>query len=509
MPEYLRALVAICALAIPVFVFAKAPACALASSAADFERRRNLWFALTLAAFLAHNFWVYVLLAAALLYFGTLKETNRLALYFFLLLALPRIEDQITGLGLIEHVFTIHYLRLLSLVILLPAFLSLRARPDAEPFGRSLPDKLLAGFLILNFVLMLTVNSLTNTLRNAFFYAFIDIFLPYYVASRALKKPPEFRDALMGFVVGAMVMSAIAVFEYGKGWLLYSSLEEALGRPWNQTYLMRGDSLRAQATAGQPIPLGLALAVAAGLFLYVRTLVCDPIQRHLGALVLAGGLIATWSRGPWAGAALMLLVFLASGRAALKTYAGLAVLSIVGLPVLLATPYGDSLIDLLPFVGTIDAHNVTYRQKLMAIGIEVVLQNLWFGAYNFYLLEELQQLKQGQGIIDVVNTYLAVALEKGLVGLFIFLGFFISIAHGLMKALRSAAEKSGELQVLGRALLATLLGVLLTIFTCSNVGLVPVICYSVAGLGVAYLRMLAPVRHGEPAPAASAQPARG
>ena len=124
MPEHLRALIVILGLATAVFVFAKAPACALATTVGDFERRRNLWFAITLAAFLAHNFWIFIIVAAALLLFALPREPNKLAMYFFLLFAVPAYYAQITGLGVIHHFFTIDYVRLLAMAALLPSSLS-------------------------------------------------------------------------------------------------------------------------------------------------------------------------------------------------------------------------------------------------------------------------------------------------------------------------------------------------------------------------------------------------
>ena len=70
MPEHLRALAVILPLAAAIFLFAKAPACASACAAADFERRRNLWIGITLVAFLAHNFWIYMAVTAAMLFFA-------------------------------------------------------------------------------------------------------------------------------------------------------------------------------------------------------------------------------------------------------------------------------------------------------------------------------------------------------------------------------------------------------------------------------------------------------
>jgi hypothetical protein len=543
MPEHLRALVVILVLAAAVFAFAKAPACTLASTTGDFERRRNLWFGITLAAFLAHNFWIYIIVAAALLLFAVPREPNKLAMFFFLLFAVPAIPAQITGLGIINYFFTIDYIRLLTLAVLLPAFLSLRTQPDIERFGRSIPDKLIAGYIILNLVLQLTVDTFTNTLRHGVFYAFIDIFLPYYVASRLLKNLQGFRDALMAFVMAALVLSAIGAFEFAKHWLLYASVHDALGVRWEYAhYLARGGSLRAQGTTGQPIPLGYAIAVATGFFLYLRKLARGESLRAqgttgqpiplgyvivlatgfflylrksvpnlmawgLGLALLIAGLIAPLSRGPWVGAAAMLLVFVAIGPSAGLRFAKLGLLGVLSLPVLLASPAGETIIDYLPFIGTVEAENVTYRQRLAEISTRVIMQNPFFGTFDFIYSPELQELKQGEGIIDVVNTYLGVGLASGLVGLSLFSGFFIAVAVSIFKGMRNLADRNDELYLLGQVLFSTLLGILVILFTVSSISVIPVIYWSVAGLGVAYARMLSSSTNSEAAgPATSRWP---
>jgi len=65
--------------------------------------------------------------------------------------------------------------------------------------------------------------------------------------------------------------------------------------------------------------------------------------------------------------------------------------------------------------------------------------------------------------------------------------------------MRNLPDRSGEPYLLGQALLATLLGILVIIFTVSSITLIPVIYWSVAGLGVAYARMVALARAAEPA----------
>jgi O-antigen ligase len=488
MPEHLKALVVILALAGLTFVLARAPACAAAMKDEDFVRRRNLWFVLTAAAFLAHNFWIFIALAAALLLLSVQAEGNKLALYYFVLFAVPAIHAEIPGFGLMEHFFSIHYLRLLALAILLPAWFVLRIRPDTEPFGRSIADKLLAAYLALQFLLQLPHTTVTETLRYGVFYAFTDVFLPYYVASRAARHFAALREALMAFVLGALVLAAIALFEFARHWLLYSPLEEALGVDWGLlNYLERGDGLlRAQASTGQPIILGYVLAVALCLSLYLRQSM--PRWRNAPLVLLAAGLVAAMSRGPWLGAAVMVVAFVATGPQAVPRLAKLGAAGLCVAPFLLVSSVSRGLVDYLPFVGSVEAKNITYRERLFEISLGVVLDHPFFGAWDFLELPAMQQLRQGQGIIDVVNTYLGVALASGFVGLALFCGFFLVVLYELFGAMRRAGDRHGEPYVLGQALFCALLGILVIIVSTSSLTLIPLVYWSIAGLAQAYAR---------------------
>ena len=487
MPENLRTLVVILALATVIFMIAKGPACFIASSKIDFSRRRNIWYAITLTAFLAHNFWIFIIFTAAIISFTLPKETNRVALYFFVLLAIPPIRAQITGLGVINHLFEIDYLRLLALVILLPTYLKIKAQQSIERFGRLLPDKLLLGYLVLQCLLLLQANSLTNTLRVGIFYGFIDIFLPYYIISRSLKTLPEFRDALISFVIPALVLSGIAFFEFLRYWLLYPPLEISLGISWGYGgYLAREGSLRAQGSTGHPIVLGYVLAVAIGFSLFLKHSVPDTTKWWLMLGLLAIGLIAALSRGPWVGTAFLLLAYIASGPSAMLHLSKFAILGVVAFLCLLATPFAEKIIRYLPFVGSVESETIDYRERLLENSIGILLQNPFFGAYDFIYSPAMQEMQQGQGIIDLVNSYLVIGLTSGLIGLGLFVGTFITVAVKISKVMKKLPDRKSEQHALGQALLATLAGVMVIIFTVSSINVIPVLYWSIAGLGVAY-----------------------
>jgi hypothetical protein len=493
--DLLKAFFVVLVLTTAAFAFAKAPACAVAMiNKGEFSRWRNLWISLTVVVFLAHNFWLYIIVAGILLFFAARREPNKCAMFFFLLFAVPPIQSEISGAGAIKNFFNIDYYRLLSLTVLLPAYLLLRKQPDIERFGRSLPDKLILLHMLFFFVLKLTSVSITDALRHGVFYAFIEIFLPYYVTSRSLRTLKDFRSALMGLTVAALVVCVLGVFEWGKGWPLYGGVGDALGTGNSQGFVVREGSLRAVVTFGLPIQFGYCMAIAFGLFLYVGKFTVTPTARLLGWLALLAGLLASVSRGPWVGAAVMLLVFLVTGASAVRAITKLAVLGLLCLP-LLAVPVRENIIlDYLPFVGTIQSKNVDYRLQLIDAGLAVIMQYPWFGNRDAMQTPEMLTLKHGEGIIDVTNAYLQLTLERGLVGLSVFVGFFAAVAAGILGGMKSLTSKNDERHVLGQALLATLAGILVIIGTVSTILVIPWMYWSISGLGVAYARMVTPAR---------------
>jgi O-antigen ligase len=199
----------------------------------------------------------------------------------------------------------------------------------------------------------------------------------------------------------------------------------------------------------------------------------------------------------------MLMMYIATGRQAFKRLMLLALAGVLALPLLAIVPGGQKVLDLLPFIGSVDVDNITYRQRLFDNAIIVIQRNPLFGSFDYRNTPEMQSMIQGEGIIDIVNTYIGVALSFGLVGLTLFVAFFATVLLGIRKAMRSF-PKDDETRRLGRALLATLVGILVTIVTVSSITIIPVVYWSVAGLGVAYIQMTRRLKHTSTAVAASA-----
>src|ERR1700690_4555305 len=94
-----KALIVVLAIAIVVFRMAK-PIALRFSTEGDFARRRNVWFILTITAFLSPNFWVYALLAFPLFLWAGRKDSNPVAFYLLLLQVIPETGVDIPTVGI-------------------------------------------------------------------------------------------------------------------------------------------------------------------------------------------------------------------------------------------------------------------------------------------------------------------------------------------------------------------------------------------------------------------------
>jgi O-antigen ligase len=328
------------------------------------------------------------------------------------------------------------------------------------------------------------------------FYAFLDALLPYYVASRSLRTTAAMREALLSLVIAAVMMAPIAALEFFKHWLLYSSLPEALGMDWNGgSYLGRGSTLRAVVTTGHSIALGYVMMIAIMLHLALRQAATQRRIWTYGLAMLVIGSIASVSRGPWVGVLAGVILFAASGPQPGRRLLKVAAVGMVVAAAVIVSPWGSSLIQYLPFVGNVDSSNVDYRERLFELSMLVISQHPWLGSPTFMFAAPLQELRNGN-LIDIVNSYLLVALQSGYVGLALFVGVFGTAGYMIVGALRVQVDRQSESYDQGRALLAALGAIMVAIAAASPVGFVPLMYWCVVGMAIGYGQA---VRRGQPA----------
>ena len=488
MQEHIRALI--------VIIFLSGFGFALAKKivqqdvlATDFNRWRNVWFAVTITAFLAHNFWLYLLFSGFLILLITKQTQNKMALFFILLFVIPPIGNKIPGFGVVNYIFDLTHPRFIELIILLPAALVV-FRNNNFKFTKIWADKLLLIYILLLIALEFRDTTFTDALRKSFYF-FIDVFLPYYVASRSIKDLAQMKTVLSAFVTSAVIFSLIAVFESVKHWILYNALGEAIGTGGSMSnYLSRSGEIRAVATLSHPIVLGYFMTIAFGFYLFLSNSIQNTTVKRMGFLLIILGLLAPLSRGPWVGAAVLVVIYVMQGSMAVKKLSYLFLAGILTFSVLAALPGGQKFINLIPFVGETEKGNITYREQLFKNSMLVIEKNPLLGSSNYLETPEMLEMKQGGGIIDIVNTYLRVTLEAGYVGLSLFIGIFVTVICRIRKNMKLVRDQKNQLHILGRCLVAVLFGIMITIATTSSIATVPIIYWSVLGLGVAYTQIV-------------------
>jgi O-antigen ligase len=232
------------------------------------------------------------------------------------------------------------------------------------------------------------------------------------------------------------------------------------------------------------------MVVGIGLYLFIQHSIQKKLVRRLGMAVLVAGLMAPLSRGPWVGSVVLLVVFITTGRYAIRRLLTLSLVAMLALPLVSILPGGERAINLLPFIGTTEKFNVDYREKLITNAMIVIARNPWFGSTNFVETPEMEEMRQGQGIIDIVNSYLAITLGTGWVGVSLFVSFFVLTLWGVFRSMRFIPDRDSEEYLLGRVLLAIQLSIMVIIFTVSSITVIPIVYWAIAGVGVGYAQMV-------------------
>jgi O-antigen ligase len=141
--------------------------------------------------------------------------------------------------------------------------------------------------------------------------------------------------------------------------------------------------------------------------------------------------------------------------------------------------------------GAAGLQTIDYRQELLDTSLALIKQSPWFGVPNYAYY--MQGLRQGEGIIDLVNSFLAIALDAGLVGLAMYILPFVIIANQLLNKL-THAENAPEAQ-LGRFannFVALICASLVMIFTTSTFAVMPFLLLVLIAVPIAWLRQFEP-----------------
>ena len=488
MPEYLRAYIVVIFLFFISFGLIKQIRPDFITRR-DLYKWRNYWILIASISFLSPNVWFYLFALAILLISIRSSPADKAIFFIAILCASPLFHYTIPGFGIINLLITLNYADTLVLFLLIPAY---HAANNVNGWSPNNFDKCVVIYVVLISILALTQISITHGIRLAFNYS-LAIALPYLAFSRTITNTASLKKLSFALLFCLVPMALIGCFESLKYWKLYSpALAHVLGDGNYLSYRLRGDSLRSNGLFASPIVLGYAMVIGFGFLIYIRKYVDNKnVIRFVGLLFLAS-LYFTKARGPWLGLAILVFLYVWSGPQKYNNLARLLLLTgLMAIPLSL-TPTGTKVFEMLPFFSAATSHEastVDYRFRLIEQGWLVFKQNPILGSIDYRDTPEMELMRQGQGIIDVVNSYIHIALSYGMVGLSLFLFIFIGLLLCLQKTVKSLPSAESELIHLGRVLFTVLGAIIFIIFTVSSIDFIPVFYWSIAGICSAYLKI--------------------
>ena len=455
--------------------------------AARIDRWRNLFIVVTIAGFLVPNFWLMLVVVAVLILILGGKEPIKPALFLLLLCVLPPTPMIVPGFAGINNFLSVSPKLLLAAVILVPCFFNSRQMKKLNGAGgfTDIAFFLYAGLL---FLLSYRDTTFTDGLRQSV-TVFMAMVPQYLVFSRWPKSVDDIKVLTAAAVVPIIALSLTAIPEFVLQWHFYASMQSAWLGVYVEPYALRGGYLRTYATILGPIAFGLMITAAITLSFPLLNSKAKKLFARGVTGVQAAALITTFSRGPWIGAVFSIAAYLFAGPKGFSRLIQGGLIGFVAFLLLLPTPIGGTVMSLLPFVGDSASETIDYRQRLLETGIQVMMDNPLFGSENYMESPRMQTLIQGQGIIDIVNSYLRIGLNSGFVGLGLFLSIHGSALLSLWRSMRRTRYVLPELSHLCRAYFASYASVMIIIATTSSVAPISSFYFFLAGLSVAIRRV--------------------
>ncbi len=355
------------------------------------------------------GFW---LISVFVLYFTIRKSKSELAVvsaFIFLIIILPGFgkDIQMPGVGFLGR-FTFAKMAALLFLLLLPLGIF-------KP--RTFNEKLLLFFVILVGIGgSREGNPVTGFIREGI-HAFLEVYVPYIAIVRLVDNFHKIKVTISVFLFATVAHIVPAMYEFVRQWNPYNLYYFYLGEPAPLLFKrFRSGFLRTSNVFANPIIFGYCSAMAFIYGVYFLQFVKKGRKLIFIAVTIFCSIIA-FSKGPYLGliVALSYLFFFSSEL----PRARLIGLGFVFLGILALTPAIDIIIGFIPFVGDISPESEDYRNLLLERSWIVAQENLFFGAIKSYIYSHpaMQDLMQGQGIIDITNWYLQILLEFGLLTL--------------------------------------------------------------------------------------------
>lgn len=389
-----------------------------------------------------------------------LADSSTKIAYFF---GLAFTMSYFTGFGLNPGVDLggLSHPRILILTILLPLILFKRPESSIARFNNI--DKAVLLFFVWVALLNFRAPTFTGMMR-ANLWLVLDYVVPYVAIRRYMS---NYAIVLAGLSFALLSQAAVGTVEAILKWHIHTDVERIAGfaDPVMAQYKYRGAFLRVQASFMNPLIFALFANMA---FLcsviYLLKIGITPPKTYSKFIAWAGlgisavGTVSSGSRAGIAGSVIIVILSLVL-LWAVNRKRDPKKLILMGAAAAVA--------GLVFFGGDFLEKNFPYRMRLLDVGSEVVMSNPLFGDPDVRNDPRMQTLHLGEGIIDIVNTYLEFALSFGLPALFLFV---YAIGSGLSRLYDSLRYCEGEKLAFGIFAFASLFILAFNLITTSAFG---------------------------------------
>lgn len=435
-----------------------------------------VWLLVTQVVFLvSYELAALLLIGLIILLLAPSRAEDRVILYLATLVVAPsNFNAQIPFPGL-NYLITLNYGVLASLVLLGPVAIgALMRRRTTVASGT---DTVVFLFFALISIMSIRDLPFTSMLRQTF-YEIVSLLIPYIAISRTITSKEAFEKAIWALLISALILSAVGLISVVKDWNFYDFI---LPPRLPGSFADRGGFLRINATLATSLLGFLAALGLVSAFYFRRDRRIELIRLGLFAAMFLATIYFTGSRG-----AILALVVL------IGTYFVFTRMSKFVRILFIFVGIGGAAAGYMYLrsggAAEIDAYGTfDYRLELLDASMDQIRARPLFGTTEYLESGRFDHLVQGQGIIDIVNAYLQIALEYGLVGLALYLGMFLTVMTSLFNSsLRLSFNRGDDAQkALGKIValcLALLTAYLALIATVSFVSYIP--DYGVSLLGV-------------------------
>lgn len=467
-------------------------------------RALGFWAIAVVIVLFFQNPLVALFAAAAMLFVAAPFSPAQRASFF--LIAIPAVPVFIAAplpFPGINYLTDITHYKLTCMIVLLPVFLAQGG--EKRPSILSGPGAFVLIYATYATLLITFSYGITLGLRFLVDQVLL-VIVPYFAILVALRKTEDVDTFFQAFLIAALMLATVALVSTLVRWDIYGSASSLIRE-------IRDGTLRINATAGTH---SLAFHLAAGVMVleYLRyRFAIGWVWTNLLRVVMIFGMFTADSRGAIGGLVIaygVYTVIMLRSPALRAVLLSAAAIGSIGVTIWLTQ--GE--------VATYDEFGTfVYRQELLRTSIEYIGKYPFFGDRYFMQSGSFDHLIQGQGIIDITNLYLQVALTFGLVGLFFFLCVFffppLAMGRALFRVSRPKGiskvfdETSTEEERWFRASAVTVsicAGWLFLVATTSNVGLTPHIGIVFAAICCALRKVRQAETTAESAPAPHLSP---